>query len=178
VQRARLASSWQNPSDGRVHRQLEPVACRLQPLRGSGPTRSECCAPTQPAGPSTARGTVLLRHPGYVFAYDTAVISPDGSSLYLCSFPVGSTVTSAIAAREIHDGDMKPDSTLATFTGEAGCNVAQLDPSGRWLPIPDRLAPPRVVGPIGEQHRAWGARGKLHLARINTTTGARANLTL
>jgi hypothetical protein len=73
---------------------------------------------------------------------------------------------------------MTPRATLATFTGEDGCYGAQLDPSGRWLLIPYGLTPPRVVGPIGEQRRTWGARGKLHLARINTITGARSPLTL
>jgi hypothetical protein len=130
-------------------------------------------------GTVAARSTVLLRHRGYLLAYGTAVISPDGYSLYLCSYRGGSAVESSrLQLVKYRTKSMTPYSTLATFTGEDGCNGAQLDPSGRWLLIPYGLTPPRVVGPIGEQQRTWGGRGKLHLARINTITGARSNLTL
>lgn len=131
------------------------------------------------SGTVAARSTVLLRHPGYLLAYGTTVISPDGASLYLCSERDGSTIKrSGSQLVKYTTASMKPHSTLATFTGVDGCNETQLDPSGRWLLIPYGLTPPRVVGPTNDQHRTWGGRGKLHLARINTITDARSNLTL
>ena len=130
-------------------------------------------------GTVAARSTVLLRHSGYRRAYNAAVISPDGHSLYLCSYRGGSTAKSSRSRLvEYTTKNMTPHATLATFTGENGCYSTQLDASGRWLLIPYGLTAPRVFGPIGDQRRAWKGRGKLHLARIDTITGARTNLTL
>lgn len=73
---------------------------------------------------------------------------------------------------------MRPYAELATFTGAPGCYGIAVDPSGQWLLDNYDLTPPRAIGPIGAPRRAWGSRGKLHIARINTTTGARSDITV
>jgi hypothetical protein len=130
------------------------------------------------AGTVAARSRVLLRHPGYQLGYQAAVISPGGRSLYLCVHRGGSTIADARSQLVgYRTKGMRPYATLARFSGEDGCYGAQLDPSGRWLFVPYGVTAPRVFGPDGHQ-RAWGGRGRLHLARVNTVTGARSNLKL
>jgi hypothetical protein len=124
----------------------------------------------------------------------TVLLSPTGTSFYLCSDPVAlphfypipqmnsrtTTQTATITAFQTATGKATgviadfSDSSAASDNGSVtvtvDCASMALDPSGRFLLVPYLQVPPNP--------EVYGANASVSMAVINTATGAKSTWTL
>jgi hypothetical protein len=125
----------------------------------------------------------------------TVLLSPTGTSFYLCSEPIalpqtypipqmGSrTITQTATITAFQTATGKATGVIADFTlstpesadnggvqVRVDCASMALDPSGRFLLVPYRQVPPNP--------EVYGANGSVSVAVINTATGAKSTWTV
>jgi hypothetical protein len=117
------------------------------------------------------------------------LLSPSGTSFYLCSQPFllprpgASTIVETARIVGYRTATGKATGVVATFTASyvpprgvsyyaptAGCSSMALDPSGRFLLVPYRVVPLNLV--------ADNSGARVSAAIIDTATGARSDWTL